>query len=172
VLQLKDYVAAFVRVYRDQVDKLKDNEKVFFGEHVKEQTLSKPCQVEVIEFDAPYHLVWLFLFDRTKPDLMVSIRNGNWKNVGVLITEFEVKYSELQIDLQRLYRTLEHFHNIPTGDLNYSMDVFKSAHLICFPHDIRLGAWPLSRALAGDSSPEAIAKMIFYLNYSQSRDRY
>jgi hypothetical protein len=42
----------------------------------------------------------------------------------------------------------------------------------CFPHDIRLGAWPLSRALAGDSSPEAIAKMIFYLNYSQSRDRY
>jgi hypothetical protein len=172
ILQLRDYVAPFVHIYRSQADKLQEPEEAVFGEYAEEIVLARPCQVEVIEFDDPYRLIWLFLFDKTKPDLMVSVRKENWKNLGVLVAEFGVKYSELQMDLNCMRRTLEHFRNISTDNLNYSMDVFKNAYLICFPHDVRLGTWPLSRALNGDSSPQAVAEIIFCLNYSQSWDRY
>jgi len=172
MLQWKDYVATFVRTYRSEADKMQEPEETVFGMYAEEQVLAKPCQSEVVEFHNPYRAIWLFLFDKSKPDLRISVRKGNWENLGLLVAELVVKYSELQINLNRMQRTFEYFHNISADDLNYSMDVFKNVHFICFPHDVRLGAWPLSRALNGDSSPQEVAKMIFYLNYSQSLDRY
>ena len=107
MVQLKKYVADFVHAYRDHVDRLQEKEKEFFGEYVDEQVLRKPCQVEVIEFDDPYRLVWLFLLDKTKPDLMISVLKQKWKNLSVLVAEFGAKYSELQLDLKRIYRIFE-----------------------------------------------------------------
>lgn len=171
-MQVKDYVTHFVRAYRERVDKLQEKERAFFGKYMGEQILRKPCQAEVIEFDNPYRLIWLFVFDRTKADLMISVHKQNWRNLSVLLAEFGAKYSELQLDLRRMYKILRHFRDMNTDNLNYSMDVLENAHLICFPNDVRLGVWPLSGVLKGDSSPQAVAEAIFYLNYTQSRDRY
>jgi len=169
---MRDYLATFIRVYREQAAKLQEKEKTFFGEYIGKQILRKPCQVEVIEFADPYRLIWLFLFDKTKPDLMISVHKQKWQNLSVLIAEFGAKYSKLQLSSRRLHKILQHFRDMNTDNLNYSMDVIENAYLLCFPHDVRFDTWPLSSVLKGDSSPQAVAEAIFYLNYTQSRDRY
>jgi len=165
---MRDYVATFVRVYREQAAQLQENEKAFFGEYIGEQILSEPSQVEVIEFGDPYRLIWLFLFDKTKPDLMISVHKQKWQNLSVLVAEFGVKHSQLQLDLRLMYKILQNFRDMNTDNI-YSLDVIENAFFICFPHDVRLGGfWP--RVLKGDSSPQAVAEAIFYLNYAQSWD--
>lgn len=172
MLQLKDYVASFVHVYRSQADKLQEPEKAVFGGYAEEETLRKPCQVEIVEFRDPYRLVWVFFFDKAKPDLKMSSYRVHWKNLGVLVAEFGTKYRELQLDLTRIYRIFEHFHEINVDDLSYSMNVLENAYFLCFPADPRLGVWPLSRVLQGDSKPQQVAETIFHLNYSQAQDRF
>ena len=158
--QLKDYVVTFIHTYREHVNRLQEKEKEFFGEYVGEQILRKPVQVEVMEFDNPYRMIWFFLFDRTKPDLMISVHKLKWQDLSVLIAEFGAKYSELQLDLRHMYRILEHSRNMNIDNLNYSIDVFKNAYFLCFPANPRLDVWPLSRILEGDSSPQTVAEAI------------
>jgi len=106
MLRLKDYVAAFVHAYRDQVDRLQEKEKEFFGEHVDEQTLSEPCQVEVLEFYNPYRFVWLFFFDGSRGDLDVSCYREDWRNIDNIIEKLRTKYSELKLSRFGMRRML------------------------------------------------------------------
>lgn len=68
----KDWVLAFARAYRTQAAELSEREKALFGEYVEEQCLSKPCQVEVFEFDDPYGLVLIFILN-TEADFAITL---------------------------------------------------------------------------------------------------
>jgi len=171
MLRLKDYVAAFVHAYRDQVDRLQEKEKEFFGEHVDEQTLSEPCQVEVLEFYNPYRFVWLFFFDGSRGDLDVSCYREDWRNIDNIIEKLRTKYSELKLSRFGMRRMLVRFHNMNQKCM-YSLDVVKGVLGICFPINICLDEWPFARWLGVETSPQEVAKIVYGLNRSQAVDEY
>jgi len=170
-LRLKDYVAVFVHAYRDQVDRLQEKEKAFFGEYVEEQSLSKPCQVEVFDFSEPCRLILIFILDKTKPDLVCTVQKEDWRNIDNVVERLRTKYGELELSRFGIRRMLVRFHNMNQKCM-YSLDVVKGVLGICFPINIRLNEWPLARWSGVETSPQEVAKIVYGLNRSQAVDEY
>lgn len=171
MLRLKNYVATFVHAYRHEVERLQEKEKEFFGEYREEQSLSKPCQIEAFEFSEPCRLIWIFLLDKTKPDLMISVHNEGWKSIDNIIEKLQKKFGELKLSRSGMRRMLVRFHNMNQKCM-YSLDVVKGVLGICFPINIRLNEWPLARWSGVETSPQEVAKIVYGLNRSQALDEY
>ena len=171
MLQVKDYVTHFVRAYREQVDKLQEKEKTFFGEDVEEQSLRAPLQIEVFEFSEPCRLIWIFLLDKTKPDLHVCMHKEDWKNWDNIIEKLRTKYNELKVNRFGMHRMLSGFRDM-NSKLMYSLDTMKGVLGICFPINIRLHEWPFARWFGVETSPQEVAKIVYGLNRSQAVDEY
>jgi hypothetical protein len=130
--------------------------------------LSKPCQVEVMQFTNPYRVVLIFLFDGTKSDLLIHISREKWEDLDDAIGILD-KYSSLHLNGQKLRKMLKHCRTIDV-ELIYSIDFTKDACCICFTYDPRVKASPLPRRLKHVSDPQEKAEMIFNLNHCQAVD--
>ncbi len=154
------------------MNKLQEKEKAFFGKYVEEQTLSEPCQVEVVEFYDPYRLALIFLLDKSKPDLRISIHTQeDWKNRDNIIERFQTKYSELKLNRSEMRRILSGFRDMNSKCM-YSLNAIKGALGICFTFNIRLTKGSFARWLGDEANPEEVAKIICGLNLSQAVDEY
>lgn len=171
MLRLKDYVAAFVHAYRDQVDRLQEKEEAFFGEYMEEQTLSRPCQIEALEVYNPYRFVWLFFFDGSREDLKVSCYREDWRNIDNIIEKLQKKYGKLKLSRSKMRRMLSGFRDMNSKCM-YSLDAIKGVLGICFPINIRLNEWPFARWLGVETSPQEVAKIVYGLNRSQAVDEH
>ena len=171
MLQMEDYVVSFVTLYRSEANKLQDSEKAVFGEYAEEYVLAKPLQAEVIEFSGPYRLIWVFLLDKTRPDLRISIHKGYWKNIDNIIEKLRTKYSELKLNRSEMHRMLSGFRDMNSKCI-YSLDAVKGALGICFTFNIRLTKGPFARWLGDGATPQEVAKIVYGLNRSQAVDEY
>lgn len=154
----KDYVSIFVQTYRAEARMLLEKETGFLR---REEILPAPCQVEVIQFDGPFLLVWVFLFSQNREDLTVTYHTANREKLDAIVKELKNKYPA--VDQTKMRKMLEGFCDLD-AELNYSINGFEGVLGICFPQDIRLG-WRLS-----DPGPRGVAKAIFYLNLGQAQD--
>ena len=102
--------------------------------------LTKPCQVEVIQFGKPYLLV--FFFDRTKHDFIIRIYQEKWKNLDVLVKKLIRKYSSLKLRRKKLFKMLLRCRHYKRG-IVYSIDWIKDVCCISFTHDPRVKGSPL-----------------------------
>lgn len=132
MLEWEQWIKTFIYTYRNEANQLSREHKSFFGEHIDEQCLLQPCQVEVLEFDSPYRLVLLFIL-KTEPDLKVTFRKTNWRNINAVVEQLTHKY-ELPDDL---FTMLRDFRDLRTTELNFAVDAFKHVMAVCFPNDIR-----------------------------------
>ena len=164
----KDWVIAFTRAYRTEAEELSEQEKIFFGEFIDEQCLSKPCQIELFEFADPYCLVWLLILDESKQDLKVTFRKATWKNVSMVAEQLAEKYG---VSFDDILRMLDGFRgNVRSEQMNFAIDMFEHVLGLSFPDDVRV--WKPSLLKSRSPSPENIADMVFRINYCQARDRY
>jgi len=166
MLDLKDFVSRFVDAYRGPAELLlTEQAKAYLSKHKygRELILAKPCQVEAFEFNDPYRsyrLILVFLFDKTKPDLTVSINSVD--STSIAIDLLKAKYPELQLDSDRTAQMLERFVKVGL-DVGFSWDVYENVLGICFPYDPRLGDNQISRSLMADAHTlEKLARTIFY----------
>jgi hypothetical protein len=164
---VRKWIKEFVISYREEAFRLSDEEIEAFGEYSKEQLLSRPCQVEAVQFNSPYRLVLLFLFDRTKKDLQITLTRLNWKNLSILVVCLLNKYSHLKLDPKRMLKILSNSRNTAPDEMSHSIDFFKDVCCIYFIHDVRIEALPMMQR---DSGAESVAKTIFHLNHSQAQD--
>jgi hypothetical protein len=167
IQNMKKWTNEFVVAYREEAFRLSDEEVEAFGEYSKEQLLSGPCQVEVLLFDNPYRQVLLFLFDKTKKDLQITLTKLNWKSINIFIVCLLSKYSHLKFDPNQMSKILSNIKDTAPDQMSYSIDFFKDACCIYFTHDVRIEALPMMQR---GSSPESVAKTIFHLNHSQVQD--
>ena len=171
MLQVEEYVVSFLNSYRSEANKLQDSEKAVFGEYAEEYVLTKPLQVEVIELSGPYRLIWIFLLDKTKPDLRISIHNEDWKNIDNIIEKLRTKYSKLKLNRSEMHRMLRGFRDMNSKCI-YSLDAVKGALGICFSFNIGLTEGPFARWLGTEANPQEVAKIVYGLNRSQAADEY
>jgi hypothetical protein len=164
---MRKWIKEFVTSYREEAFRLSDEEIKAFGEFAKEQLLSIPCQVEAVHFSSPYRLVLLFLSDKTKKDLQITLTRLNWKNLSILVVCLLNKYSHLKLDPKQMSKILSNSRNTAPDEMSYSIDFFKDVCCIYFTHDVRIEALPMMQR---DSGPESVAKVIFHLNHTQVQD--
>jgi len=168
-LRSTDWVFAFVHGFRYEASKLKPEETQCFEPCVKEQMLTKPCQVEVMELANPHRVAFVFLFDRTKRDLLIHISHEKWESLDVAVARILNRYPATRVNGQKLRKMLKRCRTIADGTI-YSIDFIKNACCICFTHDPRVKATPLPWMLNSMSDPQEVADMIFNLNHCQAVD--
>jgi hypothetical protein len=166
IKNMKKWINEFVVSYRGEAFWLPDEEIEAFGKYSKEQLLSAPCQIEALQFKNPYRLVLLFLFDKTKKDLQITLTKLNWKNLSIFVVCLLNKYSQLKLDPKELSRMLSNSQSTVPDGMSYSIGFFKDVCCIYFTHDVRIEAVPMM----GNSAPRSVAKTIFHLNHSQAQD--
>jgi len=167
---MRRWINEFVTSYREEAFRLSDEEIEAFGEYSKEQLLSRPCQIEVVQFNRPYRLVLLFLFDKTKKDLRITLTTLSWKSLNIFIICLLSRYWQLKIDPIEMHEILSNLCNIAPRYMNCSIDFIKNVCCLSFTRDVRIEALPIQCGLRTDSGPESIAKTIFHLNHSQAQD--
>jgi len=165
---MRKWIKEFVTSYREEAFKLSAEEIEAFGEYSKEQLLSRPCQVEAVQFNSPYRLVLLFLFDKTKKDLQITLTRLSWKNLSILVTCLLNKYAQLKLDPKEMHRILSNTGKPAPKNTNYSIDCINDVCCLSFTRDVRIEALPIQCGLRTDSGPESVAKTIFHLNHSQA----
>lgn len=170
-MRLSDWVFAFVHQFRYDAGKLAPWETKCFEPYVKEQMLTKPCQVEVMQFSKPYHLALVFFFDENKRDLLIEVRHEEWRNSDATLNRFLKKYSELNVNRGELHGLLERCRN-SSSDLVYSVDFISKVNCICFMHDVRIKTSPFPWSLYYISNPQQMAETIFNLNHCQAQDAF
>jgi len=166
-LNLVEWVFRFTHGYRYEVSKLKTGETKWFEPHVRECTLTKPCQVEVCQFKNPYRLAFVFFFDTTKRDLLINIRQGKWNKLDLTVKSFCEEYPSLQInpkELQELLAGCRYYAN----DLIFALDFMASVSLICFTHDPRVHGSLFPWKLNYTTDPQEMAEVILNLNLQQA----
>ena len=95
-----DYTRIFTITYRTEVEKLSESEKAVFL--WREELLPKPCQIEIIELNTIYRILWLFFFDETKQDFEVSVRDVRLETLGSLARQLTRNYATLKINVSDL----------------------------------------------------------------------
>jgi hypothetical protein len=68
---------------------LSSEEIEFFEPFVQENLLAKPGQVEVVIFSKPFCVVLLYFLDRSKPDLLIRVRQRKWSSIAALVKELK-----------------------------------------------------------------------------------
>lgn len=164
-MKLTDWVFFFTHAFRYEASRMHPSEVRFIADWLYEQTLAKPCQVEVILFSNPYRVCLLFFLDKTKRDLQIHIQHEEWSNLEQTITNLLKKYSALQIKRQELRTLLERCKNCQERII-YGIDVARNILLIYFTHDPRKKVSPLPLVL-NFSNPQDVAEMAFRLNVDQ-----
>lgn len=170
-LRLADWVFAFVHGFRYESSKLKPEELKCFEPYVKEQMLTKPCQVEVIQFSKPYRLALVFFFDETKQDLLIHICQEKWNTLDVMVKRLLDKYSVLQLNNRDLYRLLERCRSY-SNKSTYAIDFIAHVSCICFTYDARVKASQFPWELRYVTGPQEMAEVVFNLNHCQAQDYF
>lgn len=170
MLNMREWIKEFVTSYREETFRLSDEEIEAFGEYSKEQLLRRSCQIEIVQLNNPYRLVLLFLFDKTKKDLQITLTSLSWKSLNIFIVCLLSKYSQLKLDPREMRKTLLSTCNIAPKNMDYSIGFIKDMCCLSFTRDVRIEALPIQCGLRTDSGPESVAKTIFHLNYSQAQD--
>lgn len=166
-LSLADWVFAFIHGYRYEASKLKMGETEWFEPYIRECTLAKPCQVEVVQFRRPYRVALVFLFDNTKIDLLIKIREGNWNKLGLIVRSLRSEHPSLQINSKELRRLLSRCRDYP-NDSMFAIDYTSNVFLICFTHDPRVHGSPFPWKLCYTTDPQKVAGTVFDLNLQQA----
>lgn len=166
-MRLTDWVFRFTQEYRYESCKLKAEEKECFEPYVEENLLSKPCQVEVLRFSRPFRVVLLFFLDKTKPDLIIHLQKGNWRNLAALVDKFGKKYHSLYLNSPNLWLLLDRCRRLDRKSL-FGFDFSRSINLICFTHDPRIKGSPFPWELSYLNSPIEVGEMVLHLNVDQS----
>ena len=165
--RLTDWIFAFVHGFRYESSKVEKEEPEFLEPFVKEQTLARPYQAEVILFSRPWRFVLLFFFDKTQHDLLIHIRQGRWSSQGLIIEGLINKYSSLKINHKDLRTIMERCRN-GQRDSIYAIDCARKVCCLCFTHDPREKGSPFPWNLSYITKPQKTAEMIFNLNLSQA----
>jgi hypothetical protein len=166
-LSLVDWVFAFTHGYRYEASKLKIGETKCFEPYMKECMLTKPCQVEVVKFNKPDRIALLFLFDTTKLDLLINIRQGKWNKLGLTMKSLCKEYPSLQIDPKELRKLLVRCRYYPNESI-FAIDYTSNVCLICFTHDPRVHGSPFPWKLSYITDPQEMAETVFNLNLQQA----
>jgi hypothetical protein len=167
VIRLTDWVFAFVHGYRYESGKLSAEEKEWFEPFFQENVLAKPGQVEAVIFSKPFRVVLLYFLDRTKPDLLIRIRQRKWTNIVALVNELREKHCSLQLgynDLFRILRRCRYYHKKSM----FAIDFAKNMFAVCFTHDPRLKGSPYPWEMNYINDPQEMAEVILHLNVDQS----
>jgi hypothetical protein len=167
-MNLKDWIFFFAHGFRYEAAKMSPSDAQFFGSFLKERTLGAPCQIEALHFTDPYCYALLFLFDQTKKDLRIRIRQAKWSNLEGIISNLLKEYSALQIARSDFHGLLKGCKDGLEGKM-YGMNFVRNACIIYFTHDPRRKR---SRALPfpvlmNFCKPAEAAEMIFWINISQ-----
>jgi hypothetical protein len=166
-MRLDDWVFAFIHGYRYEVNKLKTGEIGCFEPYVRENTLTKPCQVEVVEFNKPYRVVLIFFFDKTDIDLRINVQQGEWNKLDSVIMNLCERYPLLQINPKELGKILVRCCRCPNESI-FSLDFMSNVFLICFTHDPRVHGSPFPWKLNYTVNPQEMAQTILDLNLQQA----
>jgi hypothetical protein len=166
-VRLVDWVLAFVQEFRYEASKLKPHEKEWLKPYVKEQILTKACQVEVLKFGNPYRLVLLFFLDGTKQDLLIKIHRKKWATLDATVGMFLDKYSALNLKHEDMYRLLKDSIGGIRNPI-YGIDCTNNVGCIFFSHDVLVETFLFPWKLVDFSNPQKMAEMIFYLNLGQA----
>lgn len=170
MLRLREWILAFVNAYREEANRLTEEERKFFGDYVKEQVLDRSCQIEALQFRNPYRLILVFLFDETLKDCMIATHNANWSDLSAVETMLRYKYSKLELTMGSIVRTLASFRKTSMDKADYGIDFSRNICYMAFSHEVRIEALRMPWALEHNSSPQAIAKTIFHINCCQAWD--
>jgi hypothetical protein len=165
-MNLKLWIFFFIHGLRYEAERTPQNEIVFLGKFSKEQTLSKPCQVEAIVFNDPYRFVLLFFFDHFKPDLAIRVHKAQWEGAKQIISKLLKKYSTLWIKPSELEGLLERAETCPNG-ISYGIDVVRNVFVVYFTYDPREKV-AITELAQSYLKPEDLAQKIFRLNVGQS----
>jgi hypothetical protein len=167
MIRLTDWVFAFVHGYRHESTRLSSEEKECFEPFVQENLLAKPGQVEVVIFSKPFRSVLLYFLDRTRPDLLISIRQRKWSSIVALVNELKEKHRSLRFSCSDLYRMLWRCRDY-RNKLMFGIDCSKNVLAVCFTHDPRLKGSPYPWELNYINDPQEMAEVILHLNVDQS----
>ena len=165
-MKLGDWVFFFVHAFRNESSKSSPREKRYLEPLVREQTLAKPCQVEVIQFNEPLRVNLLFLLDRTKPDLQISTHQESWQNLNEIIEKLVRKYFALNLNQRELLLMFERCRNCD-DKITFGIDFVKNLCTIYFTHDprIKMSSPPLE---LNYFKPYDVAEMVFDRNLENS----
>jgi hypothetical protein len=166
-MSLANWVFAFSHGYRYEANNLRSGEEEWFEPYVRECTLTKPCQVEVIQFRKPYRVTLVFLFDKTKCDFLINSCQGKWSKLGLTVKNICEKYPSLQINSKEL-RDLLARCRFYANDLIFALDCMPSVFLICFTHDPRVHGSPFPWKLNYITDPQEMAEIVLNLNLQQA----
>jgi hypothetical protein len=164
---LDNWTFAFIHGFRYESNKVDEEEKAVFKPFIREQTLTRPCQSEVLQFNNPHCCVFLFFFDQTKPDFLTHTCALKWNELDLVVNMLLKKYSALKIHRIDLRKLIGRCLDIGEDSL-YSLDFIRNVCCICFPRDPRnkgtLFPWSFNYV----SDPQKLAKIVFNLNLGQS----
>jgi len=170
-MRLTYWVFAFVHGFRFEAKKLRPEETECFEPHVKEQMLTRPCQVEVMQFDAPYRLALFFFFDKTKQDLRINVHQENWNSLEATISKLRKKYFAPQLNRKDLRKLLKRCRSYSNESI-YSIDFVTHACCLSFGHDPRTKASPFPWSWHYITAPQKMAEIVFTLNLAQAQDEH
>jgi hypothetical protein len=128
---------------------------------MKEETLAKPCQAEVMQFAEPNRFVLLFFRDDSKDDLLTSTWRFSWKQIQDLATELLRRFEALNIDEEALLAILRDYREIKR-DVLFSTRLLRNVHGICFPQDPRVQP---NHLMCNSSRPKNIASLVFDIDF-------
>ncbi|MBN1244302.1 hypothetical protein JXA31_01760 [Candidatus Bathyarchaeota archaeon] len=164
---LSDWVFAFLQGFRFEYSKISEQEKRFLEPFLKEQTLTRHCQVEIVQFTNPDRIVLLFFFDSTKKDLLIDIHKSNWSNLDLTVEMLIAKYPTLKIQRADLWELISRCKDIKPSAI-YSIHFVDNICCISFARDPRKkgSLFPWSFNYIND--PQQLAEVIFNLNLNQA----
>lgn len=170
-LRLTDWVFAFVHGFRYEAEKLTQDEAKCLEPYIEEQMLTKPCQVEVIQFNKPYRLALVFFFNKAKRDLLIHVCQEKWYNLDAMVKKLLDKHRELQLNYEDLHRLLESCRSYPDTSI-YAIDFITHVCCICFTRDVRMKGSVFPWRLDYITGAQAIAETVFHLNLCQAQDEF
>jgi len=162
-----DYMHIFVPSWRYAVATVPKKDRIVFRPYIQEHLLPDPIQIEVCEFKDPCRLIWLFLLDKTRRDITVSVPQ-KLRAVSTLVEKLKTKYPELDTDWQGVSQMIRDCLR-PIGDnFGYGINCRRNVLQIYFPYDPRKG----KNLMGIEASAEAFGDFLFRHNYGQCYDAH
>jgi hypothetical protein len=166
-MELNDWVYYFMHGVRYVAEKM-TNDRQFIADYLREYTMTKPCQAEVLSFQNPYRVLLFFFFDETKPDFRIRLRRTDWNNTNRLIAIFQVEYRSLKIKHSDLSGVFLKCRYCGHYDILYGINVSRNLCAVYFTHDPRKCKTLIDGFQIGTSRPQDVAEMIFKLSVEQA----
>jgi len=170
---LENYVRAFFRVYRKEVEYLFQREPDAAKKYPSGYFFKEPCQVEIFDIGYGGHCVWILLFAEDEPDLRVRIHKTSIDNIRHHIYVLAEKYPKLYIDPDSLTETIYVFNHVIDGIrrgfgiANLTIEGDNPIVCLCFQKSLRKSTceWRLTL----DNSAQNVAHSLFVYNFASFR---